>query len=86
MDHIQFGLFLDALDSIAGSLKKIEYYQEHQTDIMNGGFGFVRDISSSLDNGMAVSSLEESFENKMDELIDAIKNSLPAMPDKPSDS
>ena len=88
MDNTQFGLFIDALESIARSLKKIEYWQEHQTDIINGGFGFVRDISLSLDGGMAVNSLEKSFENKMSELIDVIdaRINVSAVQTKPSDS
>jgi hypothetical protein len=87
MTNTQNERLLEAVESIASSLRQIKYYQEHQADFMNTGWGFVKDISSSLDYGIG-GNLEESFENKMDELIDVIKcfASLPAMQTKPSDS
>jgi hypothetical protein len=86
MTSTQNERLLEAVESIANYLKKIEYWQEHQTDIINGGFGFVRDISSSLDGGLAINNFATSFEDKMSELIDAIDLliNLPTVQEKPS--
>jgi hypothetical protein len=59
-------------DSIAFSLQCIEYNQKNQVELLNGGFGFVKDISKNSDAGGAVYELMDSFNGKMQELIDVI--------------
>jgi conjugal transfer/entry exclusion protein len=59
-------------DSIASSLQCIEYNQKNQVELLNGGFGFVKDISKNSDSGGAVYELMDSFNSKMQELINVI--------------
>jgi len=58
--------------SIAFSLQCIEYNQKNQVELLNGGFGFVKDISKNSDAGGAVYELMDSFNGKMQELINVI--------------
>jgi len=59
-------------DSIAFSLQCIEYNQRNQVELLNGGFGFVKDISKKSDAGGAVYELMDSLDGKMQELINVI--------------
>jgi hypothetical protein len=59
-------------DSIAHSMQCIEIHQRNQVELFNGGFGFVRDISNKSDAGGAVYELMDSFNSKMQELINVI--------------
>ena len=69
-DHLE--KLAEAGNSIANSLHCINLHQRDQVELFNGGFGFVRDISNKSDAGGAVYELMDSFNSKMQELINVI--------------
>jgi hypothetical protein len=69
-DHLE--KIAEKEDSIASSLQCIEYNQRNQVELLNGGFGFVKDISKKSDAGGAVYELMDSLDGKMQELINVI--------------
>ena len=72
MNDEQFEKLHKVLSAIAYSLHYIELHQKTQVELLNGGFGFVKDISEKSDAGGAVYELMDSFDSKMQELINVI--------------